>query len=170
MLSTLRGLPAALTGLKFAWVLQMQVANYNMFRDYYTKNPATGFPPLPSVPITLPVNKRTLQRLCFMARYEPDTGSHLEEEDIQRTVAAMLDAARLLDQDQDVKEFQRAQQSSSGKAARTYILKRNGIYGARRQAKFTLVRHHYQIGAYNGDTGICSAVVTDREQIGTCGR
>ena len=109
----------ASTDFKFAWLPYMQIDNYNMFRAHYNSNPATRFPPIPSVPVSLPVDKHTLHVLCFKARYERHTSTHvLEEEDIQGTIAALLEAARLLDQDQDVREFQRAQQTRSGTAAR----------------------------------------------------
>ena len=161
----------ASTDFKFAWLAYMQIDNYSMFRAHYNSIPATGFPPIPSVPVTLPVDKHTLHVLCFKARYERHTSTHvLEEEDIQGTIAALLEAARLLDQDQDVREFQRAQQTRSGTAARTYILKRNGSYGAMRQAKFSLTKRQHLEAASPGDTDVCSAVFDDGQQSETCGR
>ncbi|KAL3132278.1 hypothetical protein ABBQ32_008863 [Trebouxia sp. C0010 RCD-2024] len=148
-----------------------KIDNYNMFRAHYTNNPAAGFPPIPSQPVTLPVDKHTLHVLCFKARYERHTSTHtFEEEDIQGTIAAMLDAARLLDQDQDVRQFHKAQQTRSGKAARTYILKRNGSYGAMRQAKFSLTQRQNQENASSEDTDVCSAMFDDGQQRETCGR
>ncbi|KAL3156542.1 hypothetical protein ABBQ38_000837 [Trebouxia sp. C0009 RCD-2024] len=147
-----------------------KIDNYNMFRAHYTNNPVTGFPPIPSQPVTLPVDKHTLHVLCFKARYERHTSTHIfEEEDIQGTIAAMLEAARLLDQDQDVRHFQKAQQTRSGKAARTYILKRNGSYGAMRQAKFSLTKSQNQQNASSEDTDVCSAMFDDGQQRETCG-
>lgn len=149
----------------------MQVDNYNMFKAHYNNNPATGFPPIPSVPVTLPVDKHTLHLLCYKARYQRHTSTpFFKEEDIQRTVAAILEAAQVLDQDQDVREFQRAQQTKSGNSAQKYILKRNGSYGSMRQAKFSLTTRQYQKEASSGETDVCSAVFVDGQQSETCNR
>ena len=153
------------------WVSCMQVVNYNMYKTHYDKNPTTEFPPIPSVPITVPVDHDTLHTLCFTSRYEPQTGIHLAEGDIQKLVTAILDAAQQLDQNLHVKELQRAQQSKSGKAARTYFLKRNGSYGGLRQLKFSLSVNGQHLGeASDGATGECAAVFDDSQQNGSCGR
>lgn len=136
-----------------------------MYKAHYDKNPTTAFPPIPSVPVTVPVDPETLHTLCFTSRYEPDTGVYLEEEDIQKIITAIVNAAHQLDQDVHVKELQRAQQSKSGKAARTYFLKRNGSYGGLRQLKFSLSSQGpHQEEASDGATGECAAVFEDGQQ------
>ena len=148
----------------------MQVVNYNMYKAHYDKNPTAGFPPIPSVPITVPVDHDTLHTLCFTSRYEPQTGIHLLEEDLQKIVTALMDAAQLLDQDLHVKNLYKAQQSKSGKAARTYFLKRNGSYGGLRQLKFSLSTNGQHREASDGATGECAAVFDEGQQDETCGR
>lgn len=149
----------------------MQVANYNLYKAHYSKNPSTAFPPIPLVPVTVPVDPHTLHMLCFTARYKPHTDVHIPEEDIQNTVAAIVDAAQLLDRDLHVREIQRAQQIRSGRATRRYFLKRNGSYGGARQLKFSLsTRCQHQEEALDDDTGICTAVFANRKQSGTCSR
>lgn len=141
-----------------------------MYKAHYDKNPTAGFPPIPSVPITVPVDHDTLHTLCFTSRYEPQTGIHLSEEDLQKVITALVDAAQLLDQDLHVKDLQRAQQSKSGKAARTYFLKRNGSYGGLRQLKFSLSTNGQLCEASDATTGECAAVFDDGHQDETCGR
>ena len=149
----------------------MQVANYNQYKEHYDQNPTTAFPPIPSVPVTVPVDHHTLHMLCFTARYEPHGGMHIPEVDIQRTIAAILDAAQLLDQDPHLRELQRSQQSKSGKAARSYFLKRNASYGGLRQLKFSLTsKHQLQEEGSGGGTGVCKADYGDDQQGETCGR
>ena len=142
-----------------------------MYKAHYDKNPTTAFPPIPSVPVTVPVDPETLHTLCFTSRYEPDTGVYLEEEDIQKIITAIVDAAQQLDQDVHVKELQRAQQSKSGTAARTYFLKRNGSYGGLRQLKFSLgSRGPHQEEASDGGVGECAAAFDDSQQHDSQGR
>lgn len=149
----------------------MQVVNYNMYKAHYDKNPTTAFPPIPSVPITVPVDPETLHTLCFTSRYEPETGVYLEEEDIQKIITAIVHAAHQLDQDVHVKELQRAQQSKSGKAARTYFLKRNGSYGGLRQLKFSLSSNHRrQEEVSDGAAGECAAMFDESQQHDNGGR
>ena len=149
----------------------MQVANYNLYKAHYDRNPTSAFPPIPLVPVTVPVDPHTLHTLCFTARYEPHIERHIPEEDIMQTVTAILDAVQLLDQDLHVRELQQAQQSKSGKAARTYFLKRNGSYGGARQLKFSLsTRCQHQEEAFDEDSGVCTAMFADRQQNESCGR
>lgn len=152
------------------WVSCTQVVNYNMYKAHYNKNPTQEFPPIPSVPITVPVDHNTLHMLCFTSRYEPQTGIHLAEENVQKIVTAIVDAAQQLDQDLHVKELQRAQRSKSGKAARTYFLKRNGSYGGMRQLKFSLSSNGQHHEEADGAIGECAAVFDDEQQNETCGR
>ena len=96
---------------------------------------------------------------------------HLLEEDIQKTVAEILGAVQLLDQDPHVKELQRAEHSKYGKAVKTYFLKRNGSYGGMRQVKFSLNSTcQNQKEPSNESSGVCAAEVDDMQHTETCGR
>ena len=127
-------------------------------KKHYHSHAQTAFPPIPSVPITVPVSSLTLQVMCYKARYESESSVAGTPADLQHTVAALVEAAQQLDQDADVRDLQRAQQDRTGKAERRYLLKRNGSNCSRQIVKFTLngvAQDHTT--AQDSNTDVCPA-------------
>ena len=129
-------------------------------KKHYQSHAQTAFPPIPSVPFTVPVSPLTLQVMCYTARYGSESNVAVMPADLQSTVAALVEAAQQLDQDPDVRDIQRAHQDRTGKAERRYLLKRNGSNCARQIVKFTLTgvaQDH--INAQKASTGVCPASI-----------
>ncbi|KAL0021607.1 hypothetical protein WJX79_005085 [Trebouxia sp. C0005] len=135
-----------------------KIAVYQLMKKHYHSQAQTAFPPIPSVPITVPESSFTLHVLCYKARYESEESAAVTPAALELTVAALLKAAHQLDQALDVTDLQRAQQDETGKAERRYLLKRNGSNCARQILVFTLngvARDH--TAAQNVNLAVCPA-------------
>lgn len=136
-------------------LLCLQVPVHQLMKKHYQSHAQTAFPPIPSVPVTVPVSSLTLQVLCYKARYE---SAAVMPAALQQTMAALVEAAQQLDQDTDVRDIQRAQQDRTGKVERRYLPKRNGSNRARQILKFTLNGvAQDQTTAQDSKTDVCPA-------------
>ena len=137
----------------------LQVAVHQLMKKHYHSHAQTAFPPIPSVPITVPVSSLTLQVLCYKARYESERSAAVTPAALQHTVAALLKAAQQLDQDSNVRDIQTAQQDRTGKAERRCLLKRNGSKCSRQMLKFTLhAVAHGHTTTQTVNTAVCPAL------------
>jgi len=152
----------------------LQVAVHKLFKAHHLQQPDKGFPPIPSVPFMVPVSTHTPQTLCYMARYKQAAALQVSESAVQRTAAASLTAADQLDQDLDAKQLQETQQNRTGKAERTYFLKRDGSNCGRQVLRFCLGGKAKQYStAQSAGADVC--YVTDnawyeKPQNGSCDR
>lgn len=122
---------------------RLQMAQYNLFQQYYDSQPATHTPPIPSVSVQPAVSARLLRNVCYQQRYLTE-GHTVSEEDIRKTAAAILAGAKQLDSNPHAQAIWAHDASIANTNNRKYIIKRNHAGFARKVIKITLGLNNWQ--------------------------